>query len=154
SSASTAVMRLGAAIGHGHNDFYHLLFHGKGRLLYPGVQLINYEPTWLGWTREGIAHNTLLVDRQSPRPAPIATRQDFAPEAKFFAVSGSAFTNVNQTRALVLTPDYLADVFHAADTRGQPRNFDWVVHGLGRLYPGNPASYRPSQALVAGYSWV
>ncbi len=127
---------------------------GKGRLLYPDLELITYEPTWLNWTHEGIAHNTLLVDRQSPRPGPVTTRHDFTPEAKFFAVSGSAFVDVQQTRALLLTPDYLADIFRAADTRGRERTFDWVLHGLGRLYPGNPAAYRPTQALLPSYWWV
>src|SRR5262249_42168824 len=31
---------------------------------------------------------------------------------------------------------------------------DWVVHGLGRLYPGNPAAYRPSLDLIPHYGWV
>lgn len=154
SGATTAVLRLGAAVGHGHNDYFHLILHGKGRLLYPDLQLITYEPTYLNWTREGIAHNTLLVDHKSPKPGPFTTRQDFTPEAKFFAVTGSAFENVTQTRAVVLTPDYLADVFHAADQQGQERNLDWVLHGLGKLYPGNPAAYRPTDALLAHYWWV
>jgi hypothetical protein len=149
-----AVLRLGSEIGHGHKDYFHLLLHGKGRLLYPDLQLVTYEPTYLSWTREGIAHNTLLVDRQSPRPGPCTTRQDFAPEAKFVAVTGRPFEGVTQTRALLLTAEYLADVFRAADPTGTPRTFDWVVHGLGRLYPGNPAAYQPTTALRNGYWWV
>src|SRR5262249_8493622 len=112
------------------------------------------EPTYINWTHEGIAHNTLLVDRQSPRPGPFTTRHDFSAEVKFFAITGTAFEGVTQTRALVLTPDYLADVFRAADTRGRQRTFDWVLHGLGRLYRGNPAAYRPTQALLPHYWWV
>jgi hypothetical protein len=154
SGALAAVLRLGAAVGHGHKDYFHLMLHGKGRLLYPDVELITYEPTYLHWTHEGIAHNTLLVDHQSPRPGPFTTRQDFAPGAKFFAITGSAFEGVTQTRALLLTPDYVADVFHAADTGGQPRTFDWVLHGLGRLYLGNPAAYRPTHDLLPYYWWV
>jgi hypothetical protein len=154
SGALAAVLRLGGAVGHGHKDYFHLILHGKGRLLYPDLNIIQYEPTYLNWTHEGIAHNTLLVDRQSPRPGKFTTRQDFSPGAKFFAISGSAFPHVDQTRALLLTPDYLADVFRAGDTRGRERTFDWVVHGLGRLYPGNPAAYRPTDALVPFYWWV
>jgi hypothetical protein len=154
SGSLAAVLRLGAAVGHGHKDYFHLMLHGKGRLLYPDLELITYEPTYLNWTHEGIAHNTLLVDQQSPRPGPTTPRQDFAPEAKFFALTGSAFEGVTQTRALVLTPDYLADVFRAADDRRQERCFDWVLHGFGRLYPGNPGAYRPTQALLPSYWWV
>jgi hypothetical protein len=154
SGAMAAVLRLGAAIGHGHKDYFHLMLHGKGRLLYPDLNLIQYEPTYLNWTHEGIAHNTLLVDQQSPGPGPFTTRQELTPELKFLAVTGSAFAHVRQTRALLLTPNYLADVFHAADTRGTERTFDWVLHGMGRLYPGNPAAYRPTQALLPYYWWV
>jgi hypothetical protein len=154
SGAVAALVRLGGRVGHGHKDYFNLTLHGKGRLLYPDLNLIQYEPTFLNWTHEGIAHNTLLVDHESPRPGPFTTRLDLAPEAKFFAVSGSAFENVAQTRALLLTPDYLADVFRAADTRGRPRTFDWALHGLGRLYPGNPAAYRRTSALVPHYWWV
>jgi hypothetical protein len=149
-----AVLRLGALVGHGHKDYFHLILHGKGRLLYPDLNVIQYESTALNWTREGIAHNTLLVDHESPRPGPFTTRQDFSPEAKFFALTGSAFEGITQTRALMLTGEYLADVFRAADTAKRERTFDWALHGLGRLYPGNPAAYRPSHALLPFYWWI
>lgn len=149
-----AVLRLGALVGHGHKDYFHLILHGKGRLLYPDLNIIQYEPTYVNWTHEGIAHNTLLVDQESPRPGRFTTRQEFTPEAKFFALTGSAFENVAQTRALLLTPEYLADIFRARDRQGQQRTFDWVLHGLGRLYPGNPAAYRSSRTLLPGYWWV
>ena len=154
SGALTAVMRLGSAIGHGHQDFYSIVLHGKGRLLYPDLNVIQYEPTYLGWTREGIAHSTLLVDGVSPHAGECSTRSDFTPEAKFFAASGSAFDGTRQTRALLVTKDYAADIFRVQDDQGQPRTFDWVLHGFGRLYPGNPAAYRPSQDLVANYWWI
>jgi hypothetical protein len=154
SGALTAAVRLGSAVGHGHPDYFHLILHGGGRLLYPDLQIITYEPTFLNWGREGIGHNTLLVDHQSPKPGPFTTRQAFRPEFKFFAVTGSAFENVTQTRALALTPEYLVDVFHARDKQDQARTFDWVMHGFGRLYPGNPAAYRPSDALVPYYWWI
>jgi hypothetical protein len=53
-----------------------------------------------------------------------------------------------------MTDNYVADFFRAADTEGRERTFDWVVHGLGRLYPGNPAAYRPSLDLVPYYGWI
>jgi hypothetical protein len=152
--STAAVLRLGAAVGHGHKDYFHLILHGKGRLLYPDLNVIQYEPTALNWTHEGIAHNTLLVDHASPRPGPFSTRRDFTPDAKFFAVSGSAFEGVQQTRALLMTKEYVADVFRAAATDGRERTFDWVLHGLGRLYPGNPGAYRPTHALVPFYWWI
>src|SRR5262249_32977247 len=137
SNSLTALVRLGAAVGHGHKDYFQLMLHGKGRLLYPALTVVNYEPTFLNWNNEGINANTLLVDRQSPRPGPCTTRHDFTPEAKFFAVTGSAFEGVTQTRAFLMTGDYLADIFRAADSQGREHTYDWVLHGLGRLYPGN-----------------
>src|ERR1043165_6682541 len=149
-----AVLRLGTSVGHGHNDFFSLILHGKGRLLYPDVNVIQYEPRWLNWTAEGIAHSTLLIDNDSPSPGTQVMRSDFAPEVKFFAVEGSAFERSTQERAVLMTDSYLVDVFRAADTEGRERTFEWVVHGLGRLYPGNPAAYRPSVDLVPHYGWI
>jgi hypothetical protein len=154
SDAMAAVVRLNEALGHGHKDYFSLVLHGKGRLLYPDLNIIQYEPTFLNWTREGIAHNTLLVDGQSPQPGRSSTRHDFGPEVKFFAITGESFPDVTQTRVLLLTPEYLADMFQAADTQGQPRMFDWAIHGLGRLYPGNPAAYRSTHELLPHYWWI
>ena len=154
SGALAALLRLGVSVGHGHKDYFSLILHGKGRLLYPDLNVINYEPTYLNWTHEGFAHSTLLVDHQSPHSAQCQTRQEFTREAKFVAATGSAFEGVTQTRALLMTPEYLADVFHARDNEGQQRIFDWVLHGLGRLYPGHPSAYRESHALEAFYWWV
>jgi hypothetical protein len=149
-----AVLRLGTSVGHGHQDYFSLILHAKGRLLYPDLNVIQYEPRWLNWTAEGIGHSTLLIDSESPSPGKHATRHDFTPEVKFLAVDGRAFERSTQERALLMTGDYLVDVFRAADTDGRQRTFDWVVHGLGRLYPGNPRAYRPSTDLVPHYGWV
>ena len=46
------------------------------------------------------------------------------------------------------------DVFHAVDERGASHTFDWVLHGLGRLYPGNPTAYRSTDALLPYYWWI
>ena len=152
--ALAALVMLGKPIGHGHNDFYSLVLHGKGRLLYPDLNVIQYEPTHLQWTHEGIGHSTLLVDRQSPEGGPFTTRQESGPDLKLFAIEGSAFQGIDQSRTLLLTKEYLADVFHAADRDRDTRVFDWVLHGLGRLFPGNPAAYHPTDALVPFYWWV
>ena len=128
-----AVLRLGASVGHGHDDYFSLILHGKGHLLYPDINVIQYEPRWLNWTAEGIGHSTLLIDQESPAPGKQSTRHDFAPEVKFFAVEGSAYDRSVQERALLMTDNYLVDFFRAADTVGRERTFDWVVHGLGRL---------------------
>ena len=75
SGALTALVMEGQLVGHGHKDYYSLILHGKGRLLYPDLNVIQYEPTYLNWTHEGIAHNTLVVDHQSPTPGPFTTKK-------------------------------------------------------------------------------
>jgi hypothetical protein len=156
SGSLAALVMHGKAIGHGHKDYFSLILHGKGRLLYPDLNVVQYEPTHLNWTREGIAHNTLLVDYQSPAPGPFSTKHEFGDSVSYFAIAGSPYPGIRQTRAVLLTKEYLADFFHAADTgpAPSPHVFDWVLHGLGRLYPGNAGAYRPSHALVPFYWWV
>jgi len=154
SGGLAAVLRLGTSVGHGHDDYFSLILHGKGHLLYPDINVIQYEPRWLNWTSEGIGHSTLLIDHESPASGTQTTRHDFTPEVKFFAIEGSAFERSHQERALLMTDNYLADFFRATDTGGEERTFDWVVHGLGRLFPGNPAAYRPSLDLVPYYGWI
>ena len=154
-SLATLIME-GKLVGHGHKDYYSLSLHGKGRLLYPDLNVIQYEPTYLNWTHEGIAHNTLVVDHQSASPGPFTTRHEFQDVVKYFSISGSPFENERQTRAVFLTKDYLADFFHPEDA-GQParaRIFDWTLHGLGRLYVGNPSAYHPSNDLLPFYWWI
>ncbi|HUW30939.1 MAG TPA: heparinase II/III family protein [Planctomycetota bacterium] len=154
SGGLAAVMRLGAAVGHGHEDYYSIVLHGKGRLLYPDVNVIQYEPTYLQWTREGIGHSTLMMDGRSPHAGEFTTRSEFTPETKFFAASGSAFDGTHQTRALLLTREYLADVFRVADDAGREHTYEWVLHGIGRLYEGDPAAYRASNELIPNYWWI
>jgi hypothetical protein len=156
SGGLAAVVMLGKWLSHGHSDDYSLILHGKGRLLYPDLNVIQYEPSYLNWSRDGNAHSTLLVDHQSPSHGPFTTRQDFGEDAKYFSITGSAYQGVRQTRALLLTKEYLADFFHAAETDepARPHVFDWVLHGLGRLYVGNPGAYRPTNELVPFYWWV
>jgi hypothetical protein len=77
SGALTAVLRLGTSVGHGHDDYFSLILHGKGHLLYPDLNVIQYEPRWLNWTAEGIGHSTLLIDHESPAPGKQVTRHDF-----------------------------------------------------------------------------
>jgi hypothetical protein len=118
SGGLAAVLRLGTSVGHGHDDYFSLILHGKGRLLYPDINVIQYEPRWLNWTAEGIGHSTLLIDHESPAPGKQTTRHDFTPEVKFFAIQGSAFERSAQERALLMTDNYLVDFFRAADIGG------------------------------------
>jgi hypothetical protein len=88
-----------AALRHDGTDRYGYASAKSGASLKKIVD--GYEPRWLNWTAEGIAHSTLLIDNESPSPGKQATRHDFTPEVKFFAVEGSAFERSVQERALL-----------------------------------------------------
>jgi hypothetical protein len=119
--------------GHDHRDKFGITFFGAGRLLYPDWNHEQYENPAVGWTRNTIAHNTLMVDEEDARNAPVTdVRSDFSPDSKMVAVSAEGvFEGVRQGRTLVLTKRYLLDVVSARSAR--PRIFDWLLHGIGTL---------------------
>ena len=133
--------------GHDHHDKFSLTFYGAGRLLYPDYNAIQYENADIGWTRNTISHNTLMVDEGDTRSAQRSdVRHAFAPEVKYLATSASGvFEKVRETRALLLTREYLLDVFHAASPT--PRVYDYLLHSFGTPRPARPGLFKPSSAL-------
>jgi len=132
--------------GHDHHDKFSLIFHGAGRLLYPDYNAIQYENANIGWTRNTIAHNTLMVDERDTRARPCDVRHAFTPEVKYLATSASGvFEKVDQTRVLLLTREYLLDVFYAASPT--PRTYDYLLHSFGMPRPARPELFKPSNAL-------
>jgi len=139
--------------GHDHRDKFTIMLHGANRLFYPDYNPIQYENPSVGWTRNSPCHNTLIVDEQeSANAAPTGIRHDFAPEVKFLATSASAvYEGVDQTRALLLTGEYLLDLFQASS---QLRHtYDYVLHSFGKPVPATPERFKPSDALVRRY-WL
>lgn len=138
--------------GHDHRDKFAIMLHGAGRLLYPDYNAIQYENAAIGWTRNTPCHNTLLVDEQdTENAAPTAIRHEFTPELKYLATSASGvFEGVQQTRVLMLAPEYLLDVFHAASKL--PHNYDYMLHCFGKARPTS-GSFRAAPELMPRY-WV
>jgi hypothetical protein len=138
--------------GHDHRDKFAIMLHGAGRLLYPDYNAIQYENSAIGWTRNTPSHNTLLVDEQDAADAtPTAVRHEFSPELKYLATSASGvFEGVEQTRVLVLTREYLLDVFHAAGK--VPHRYDYMLHCFGKARPTG-GNFRPAPDLMPRY-WV
>jgi hypothetical protein len=58
---------------------------------------------------------------------------------------------VDQTRALLLTREYLLDIFQAASKT--PHCYDYLLHSFGRARPQQPDLYTPSDALKRRY-WL
>ncbi|MEO5367745.1 MAG: heparinase II/III family protein [Magnetococcus sp. WYHC-3] len=147
SSAPVAFQLMTRTYGHEHNDKFSLIFHGAGRLLYPDYNAIQYENASIGWSHNTMAHNTLMVDEGETQPVPAcAIRHDFRPEVKYLATSASGvFAKVAQTRVLLLTREYLLDVFQADSP--VPRVYDYLLHSFGAPRPVNPERFQPSTAL-------
>jgi hypothetical protein len=147
SDAPVVFQLMSKGYGHDHADKFSITLHGAGRLLYPDYNAIQYENANIGWTRNTIAHNTLMVDEGDTRSVPPSdVRHAFSPEVKYLATSASGvFEKVAQTRALLLTREYLLDIFHAASPT--PRVYDSLLHSFGAPRPANPELFKPSNAL-------
>jgi len=139
--------------GHGHADKFSITLHGAGRLFYPDYNALQYENPSVGWTRNSVSHNTLIVDEGETQDAELTVlRHEFSPEVKFLASSSDGvFEGVDQTRALLLTKEYLLDVFHAISP--VPHTYDYVLHSFGRVEPERPDAFEPTNALMKRY-WL
>jgi len=152
-NGSIAVLQMMTrAYGHDHRDKMMLVMHAGGRLLYPDMNCIQYEPPSINWTANTVAHNTLVVDRGRTANAPYTYRHEFSPDVKFLATTASCYPGVLQTRALALTPEYLLDLFWADSAL--PHTYDWVLHAIGKLHIEHPALYQPSSTLLQDYWWI
>jgi hypothetical protein len=139
--------------GHDHRDKFSISLHGAGRLFYPNYNALQYENLSVGWTRNSVSHNTLIVDEGETRDAELtALHHEFSPEVKFLASSADGvFEGVSQTRALFLTKEYLLDVVHA--TSPVPHTYDYVLHSFGRAEPEKPNAFDATTALMKRY-WL
>ncbi len=137
--------------GHDHRDKFSITLHGAGQLLYPDYNAIQYENPSIGWTRHTIAHNTLTADGRDTRNAPLtAVHHDFSPDVKYLATAASGvFLGVDQTRILMLTRQYLLDVFQARSLL--PHRYDYLLHSFGRPVPVSDHRYGPTDAFAQRY---
>jgi hypothetical protein len=139
--------------GHDHRDKFSIILHGAGRLFYPDYNALQYENPHIGWSRNSVSHNTLIVDEGETNDAELtALHYEFSPQVKFLASSANGvFEDVDQTRALFLTNEYLLDIVYA--TSPVPHTYDYVLHSFGRVAPEKPDAFEPTQALMKRY-WL
>ena len=135
---------------HDQRDKFHINLFGAGRLLYPDFLGFQYEPANLGWTASTVSKNTMLVDEQDTGRAEPVVRREFSPELKYLATAAhGVFKGVEQTRALMLTGEYLLDLFHASSET--PHTYDYNLRSLGRARPLAPAAYEPVDGVSPRY---
>jgi len=109
-------------------------------------------------------HCGVVVDGLQAQPiGEVPTRQQFTPLVKFVSARGEMknpnepykgqgevrssdqpqmaateiYPNVELSRSLMLTSEYLFDVYAVADKAGQPRQYHWLVHAPGVLMNRN-----------------
>jgi hypothetical protein len=147
-----------------HGNYFHrtrgedfqLILSGQGRLLYPQFTVVNYEPPPYKWTEHPIGHNTVVIDgaqfdRVASQEVERTERHHFGKLAKFVAATGNVTAGVKQTRALVMTQDYLADMFALSSDR--PHTYDWALHGIGKLRASHLSQFAKSSDL-GHYRWI
>ncbi len=122
-------------IAHGHYDKLNITLFANGRewILDPG-RLTYSHKEYTTWVKETIAHNTVTIDgrTQSATEGKLlwlkSSPDKNAPDAwtALHAQCDTAYTGVKLNRTLLMTPDFLLDVYDvAADS---PRQVDYIFH--------------------------
>lgn len=120
--------------GHGHYDKLQLLLYANGRewLLDPG-RLDYSQPEYKTWVKETAAHNTVTIGGASQQAT--TGKLLFLQEGKSYAAcaaqSDGAYPGSLLTRRLLLTQNYLVDIFDV--TTPTPIQIDWFAHSAASL---------------------
>jgi hypothetical protein len=102
---------------HGHQDFFQIVMHAHGRLIYPDLITASgsYEQHPYVFARRSCGHNTLAIDDRDLESGDYTMKGDFSPELKFTVSAGKTKTAkgdmASLSRSLFLTREYLADFF-------------------------------------------
>ncbi len=136
--------------GHAQQDRFHINLFGANRLLYPDFLAFQYENYALAWTTSTVSKNTMMVDEEDSGAAVPDVRHAFTPDVKYLATSADGvFEGVEQTRALMLTGEYLLDLFHASSKT--PRLYDYNLRSFGLPNPISEHDYEPTAGLSRRY---
>jgi len=121
---------------HGHPDKLNLVLFALGRELILDPGRITYSvPEYETWARTTVAHNTVVVDGQNQKATEgqLLFFEDTDDYAATLCVSRGAYRGFVLRRLLVLTVDWLADVYAAEGKR--TATMDWLAHVRGRVSP-------------------
>lgn len=136
SPAPAVGLRFANSYVHEVNDAFAIAnFHAFNRMLLANGQTCDdYASNDPDFSQRILSHNAVMVDLRNPDKGPqtanLKPRFASTPEAKFVAIRGPLAAGVDQTRALLLTREYLIDVSRLA--AGQPHRYTWLAHPLGR----------------------
>lgn len=177
SSAPAVAMQFATLYVHYTSDCFSLLgYHAFNRPIYVNRTIsdgYNGGP----WDFSVLGHCGVVVDAEQAQPiGRVPTRQDFSDLVKFVSARGvltpgaepykgqgevrssdqprQAFTdiysNIDLSRSLFLTREYLFDVYRIADKSGDTRSYHWLVHtpGVAELDDGWTDSDELQRTLV------
>ncbi len=143
-------LRLATPYAHHIQDCFALTgFYAFNRPIFVNHQhSSNYSGVDPGYSNSSRSHSIVRVDFAEPKTiGEVPTRHDFSPAAKFVAARAyGVYDEVDQTRALVLTGEYLLDVSRLASP--YPRHYQWIIQTFGHACPDRPAAWTDSQDLV------
>lgn len=153
-NAVVAILDFGRHGGHhGHPDKLNLMLYALGSEIFLDPGRLTYRcPEHKSWTRQTVAHNTVVINQKSQLPEP-GTMLHFASQKEFDAVVGESATTypgVTLIRALVLFDRALVDLFYVTSDRKMI--IDWILHGQAGIVPpeGLQTRRKPIHAS-AGY---
>jgi len=162
SEAPAVGMRLTSGYAHHVNDSLAICnLYAFNRLIYmnpapdPGYKF--------KFSRSVRSHNTVMVDGHiavdpatswaktgSVEPGftdALTTRHAFEPEVKFAAANTAGrYEGVDETRVLMLTRQYLLDIFRCVDDEGH--SYAWIAHTFGQATVEQPGKWKPSKELA------
>jgi len=172
SPAPAAALQLATLYVHYTSDCFSLLgYHAFNRPIYVNRTIsdgYNGGP----WDFSVLGHCGVVVDAEQAQPiGRVPVRQDFSPLLKFVSARGvlapgakpyrgagevrssdqprepftDVYANVDLSRSVFLTREYLFDVYRLADKARKPRDYHWLVHapGIARL----DGQWAPSDTL-------
>lgn len=124
-------MRLATNYAHDVFDSFALTgFYAFNRPIYLNRHIGGYAADW---SRSVLSHAGVKVDGHEPAFTDATTvRFSFQDQLKFVAArSKELFPDIDATRGLMLTDQYLLDIFSLRGLNEQRRTFRWVIHPLG-----------------------
>lgn len=144
SAAPAIAMRLATNYAHNVLDCFALVgFYAYNRPIYLNRQVT---PGYAqDWSRSIQSHCGVTVDGAEPHFTDATTvRKAFSEAAKFTAArSYDVYPDVDLTRSLLLTGEYLLDVTHLVS--GRQREYSWFLHALGEPERGQTDQWRDSE---------
>lgn len=133
----TAILDFGQHGGHhGHPDKLNLLFFAAGKEIFPDIGRLTYRcPEYETWTRQTVAHNTVVLGRRSQQAdeGKVLAAGTIGTADYVIGESRGAYDGAVLRRALILLPEGVLVDFFRVEQRGKGKLIEWVLHGTSPM---------------------